>query len=376
MTDCNTPLPLTFKSQKPIFADFSGGDLSSDGGLLLARQADEVLGLCERFSNCIDDPRLQEQVNHPQTELLRQRVLQIVAGYEDVNDANSLRKDPVLKSVCNRLPSDHNHLGSSSTLCRFENRVSRAEISKMRRAFIELFFEHFIEDTNRIVLDIDGYADPTHGQQEFSFYHGYYKHYMYHPVMINDATSGFPLALLLRAGNSHAGKGVKGLLRWLFWSIRKRFPGIAIVLRGDGGFSLPEIMNVCERSEVTYVLGFSRNQVLVRKNADYMERARVVHCLTQAKVRDFNDVYYQAGSWSAPRRVIMKSEWLEQGPNQRFIVTNAVEDAQSLYDDFYVMRGEESENRIKEFKLDMYGDRLSCTKFIANCFTKWLLSCY
>lgn len=368
MTDCNTPLPTTFKSQKPIFANFSGGDLSSDGGLLLARQADESLSLCEIISSCIDDPRLQSQVKHPQIELLRQRVLQIVAGYEDVSDANSLRKDPVFKTVCNRLPGDDKHLGSSSTLCRLENRLSKGELSKMRSAFLDLFFAAFMESRKRIVLDIDGYADPTHGQQELTFFNGFYRHYMYHPVMINDAASGFPLVLLLRAGNSHAGKGVKGLLRWLFWRIRKQFPDIEIVLRGDGGFSLPEIIDVCERSQVTYVLGFAQNRVLLRKNEDFMEQARVLHCLTGSKVRYFNDVYYKARTWSVPRRIVMKSEWLEQGPNQRFVVTNSSEDAQGLYDDFYVMRGEESENRIKEFKLDMYGDRLSCSQFTANQF--------
>ena len=191
MTECTTPAPLEFKSPKRVCADFSGGDLSSDGGLLLVRQADESLNLSALIASCIEDPRDQDLITHPLEELIRQRVLQIVAGYEDVNDANSLRTDPVLKTVCGRDPGEDQALGSASTLSRLENWTTKKDVSRIKSGFVDLFLSQ-LDDPQEVVLDIDGYADPTHGQQEFSFYHGYYKHHMYHPILINDAATGFP----------------------------------------------------------------------------------------------------------------------------------------------------------------------------------------
>lgn len=372
MTECSKKISFVFGKNRKIEADFSGGDLSSDGGLLLLRELDEVLGLLGKFSDCIEDPRDLSKIEHEQVELLRQRVFQICAGYEDVNDSDSLRKDPILKAACKESPGTEQDLGSQPTISRLENRVKKQDISRIRQLFVELFLESFQEDPREIVLDIDGFDDPTHGEQQLSFYHGYYRQHMYHPVMINHASSGFPLLLQLRAGNSHAGKGIKALLRWLFWRIKKAFPEVSLTLRGDGGFSLPEVIEVCERSHVYYVLGYSRNAVLERKNANQMELARLEFLRTGNKARLFDDVYYRAGSWEAPRRIIMKAEYLEQGPNQRFVVTNRCDSPEELYDGFYVQRAEDSENRIKELKLDMKADRLSCHAFIANQFRLYL----
>lgn len=372
MTDCIKPLSFVFSKKRRLEADFSGGNLSSDGGLLLLRQLDERLGFFEQFSSCLEDPRDPKRINHEQVELIRQRVLQICAGYEDANDSDVLRTDPIFKVACNQLPESGKALGSQPTITRLENRVTKEELSKIRRLFVELFVSSFKKAPQEIVLDIDGYDDPTHGNQQLSFYHGYYRQHMYHPVMVNHAGSGFPVVLQLRAGNSHAGKGVKGLLRWLFWRLRRAFPDVVITLRGDGGFSLPEIIKVCEQSNAYYVLGFSRNAVLERKNADLLEQARLQFMSTGEKARLFDDVYYQAGTWDAPRRILMKAEYLEQGLNQRFVVTNRFEPAQELYDEFYVQRAEDSENRIKELKLDLKADRLSCHAFIANQFRLYL----
>lgn len=376
MTECSPDnsekFGFVFYQNRRLEADFTGGDLSSNGGVLLLRELDERLGLFEKFSSCISDPRDQSRIDHEQVELIRQRVLQICAGYEDANDSDFLRTDPILKAACNKLPKSGKDLGSQPTITRLENRITKQDISAIRKFFVELFISSFKKAPKEIVLDIDGYDDPTHGSQQLSFYHGYYRQHMYHPVMINHAGSGFPIALQLRAGNSHAGKGVKGLLRWLFWRLKLAFPGVVITLRGDGGFSLPEIIDICERSNLYYVLGYSRNAVLERKNADLLEQARIQFLSTGKKARLFDDVYYQAGSWDAPRRMLMKAECLEQGPNQRFVVTNRFEPAQVLYDDFYVQRAEDSENRIKELKLDLKADRLSCHAFIANQFRLYL----
>jgi hypothetical protein len=191
---------------------------------------------------------------------------------------------------------------------------------------------------------------------------------MYFPVLINEASSGFPLVLQLRAGNSHPGKGVAGILRWLFWRLKRAWPGVSITLRGDAGFSLPEILEVCERSDVLYALGFSANAVLSRKIANLLEQSRVMHCLTGEKSRLFDDVYYAAGSWKEPRRIVMKAEWLPKGPTPRFVVTNRELPPQELYDTFYVQRGANSEHPIKELKLGLRADRLSCSRFLANQF--------
>ena len=181
-------------------------------------------------------------------------------------------------------------------------------------------------------MDIDGWDDPTYGNQQLSFFHGYYGHYMYYPVLINEAKSGYPLVLQLRAGNSDPGKGVAGILRWLFWRLQKAWPKVKIILRGDGGFSLPEIMRLCERSQVEYVFGFNSNAVLKRKINYLLDQARLQYIRTGEKVRLFDDVYYAAKSWDEPRRIIMKAEWLEKGPNPRFVVTNMNSEAQRLYD--------------------------------------------
>jgi hypothetical protein len=371
MTDCIRKLSFPHYKKRRLEADFSGGDLSSDGGFALLGQIESHTQLVSGLSDHMQDPRSPDKIQHSQVELLSQRIFQICSGYEDGNDSTFLRHDPMLKLACQRLPSD-NALGSQSTFSRLENRVTLKDISSMRRLFVDRFIASFAVAPKEIVLDIDGFDVPTHGQQEFTFYHGYYHHYVYYPVMINDAHTGYPLVLQLRAGNSHAGKGVASLLRWLFWRLRKAFPSTSITLRGDGGFSLPEIITLCERSTVTYIFGYSGNSVLKRKSENLTEQARLLHCQTGNKVRLFDDVYYKAGSWPYPRRIIMKAEWLEKGSNNRFIVTNCEGDPQALYDRCYVLRGECSENRIKELKLDMKTTRLSCTQFISNQFRLFL----
>ncbi|MEM1281719.1 MAG: IS1380 family transposase, partial [Cyanobacteria bacterium P01_H01_bin.152] len=219
-----------------------------------------------------------------------------------------------------------------------------------------------------IWLDIDGWDAPTHGEQQLSFFHGYYGQSMYFPVLINEARSGYPLVLQLRAGNSHSGKGVAGLLRWLFWRLKRAWPEVKLYFRADAGFALPEILRVCERSAVGYVIGFASNAVVKRKIEARLEQARIVTCLTGAKARLFDDVYYQAGSWAAPRRLVMKAEWLLKGPNPRFVITNLHHPPQVLYDQLYVQRGADSEHRIKELKLGIQATRLSCQSFVANQF--------
>lgn len=372
MTECNRIFSISHVSGKKISLDFSGGDLSSDGGVLLLKEVENQYKYLSHFSSQISDPREQSKISHSQTQLLTQRVFQICAGYEDVNDSNELRHDSIFQIACNILPKAKKVLASQPTLTRLENRVSDSDIKRLRQFFINEYISSFSSHPERIVLDIDGFADKTHGSQQLSLFHGFYKHKIYHPFFITDAPSGFPVVLQLRAGNVHSGKQVKGLLRWLFWRLKQAFPKTQIVLRGDGGFSLPEVIKVCERSSVEFCFGFSRNPVLERKNQYLMDCARVKFYCTGQKARLFDDVYYMAGSWKEPRRIIMKAECMPEGQNQRFVVTNMTQEAQKVYDDFYVQRAEDSENRIKELKLDIKADRLSCHQFRANQFRLYL----
>ena len=348
---------------------FSDLELSADAGILLARQAEAQVQVCAGIAACIDEWRDPNKITHSLHQLVSQRVYQLVGGYEDANDSNQLRHDPIYKIACGRLPlAEQEHLASQPTMTRLENHISQREVSRMRSRLLEGFIQSYKVAPAEIVLDIDGWDDPTHGEQQLSCFHGYYGQHMYFPVLINEASSGYPLVLQLRAGNSHPGKGVAGLLRWLFWRLKRAFPGVRLILRADAGFSLPEILQVCERAEVGYAIGFTRNAVTARKMADLLERARLQFVQTQQKARLFDDVYYAAASWDAPRRLVMKAEWLPKGPNPRLVLTNLELPPQAVYDTFYVQRGSDSEHRIKELKLGLQADRLSCQTFIANQF--------
>jgi Transposase DDE domain group 1 len=369
MTDCHCDLAYDFETPRRLVVQFSELELSSDAGILLARQAEETVQVCRALAESIDEWRDPSKITHSLYQLVSQRVYQLVGGYEDANDSNQLRHDPIYKIACGRLPlAQQELLASQPTITRLENHISKAEIAQMRSRLVEGFIRRYQSVPKEIVLDIDGWDDPTHGEQQLSFFHGYYGQYMYFPVLINEASSGYPIVLQLRAGNSHAGKGVAGILRWLFWRLKRAFPGVKLILRADAGFALPEILRVCDRSEVGYAIGFTRNAVTDRKIANLLEQARLQYIRTGEKARLFDDVYYAAATWAYPRRLVMKAEWLPKGSNPRLVLTNLELPPQALYDSFYVKRGADSEQRIKELKLGIQADRLSCHSFIANQF--------
>jgi hypothetical protein len=366
-------LPFNFPSKKPLEVEFSALDLSSDAGLLLIKQAETNLQICQGITNCLEDKREQHKIRHSLSQLISQRIYQIVAGYEDAVDSNYLRHDPIFKIICGKTPIiGAELLASQPTISRLENQITTSEIKRIRRFYVDKFIESYQSKPTQIILDIDGWDALTYGEQQLSLFHGYYGHKIYFPCLINEAKSGYPLILQLRPGNSHSGKGIIGLLRWLFWRLKKAWANVEIILRGDGGFSLPEIINLCERQNVKYVFGFSSNQVLKRKIDYLLDQARLQYVRTKEKARLFGDVYYRAKSWAKPRRIVMKAEWLEKGGNPRFLVTNIEMSPQKLYDNFYVQRGATSEQRIKELKLGINADRLSCHQFMVNQFRLFL----
>lgn len=351
--------------------DFGGGEITSDAGLLLVRQSDNVLQLMTGIAGCITDQRDNRYTDHDLETLLRQRTYQVVAGYEDCNDANVVRKDPALKAACGRKLSDED-LGSQPTLSRLENAITRNDLYRIGQYFINLYIRRNRKrKPKRIILDLDGTDDPTYGDQQLTFFHGYYDQYMYHPLVIYDADTGEMITAVLRAGNRHASYGAVSILKRIIPKLKEAFPKAEIIIRGDAGFAVPDLYEYCESKRLKYVIGLIRNDVLERMIKDLLEKVHQQYEKTGQKQRMFSEGTYQAGTWEKERRVIMKAEWLPQGPNSRFVVTNLSHTPKELYE-FYTERGGTCEVRIDEFKNGLKADRLSCHRFVANQFRLFL----
>ena len=260
MTECSAQLALGFHPQLAVCVDFKGPEISSDGGVLLVRQVDDRLGgLTAGFASCLPDKRDPSRVLHDRHEQTRQRLYQIVQGYEDCNDADTLRHDPLLKTVCDRTPNDPVGLSSQPTLSRFENAPDALTLRRLTRWYEQSYVDALAETTAVVILDIDATADETHGQQELSFFHGFYDHHMYHPLMVYDGESGQLISAILRPGNTHASRGAIGLLRRIIRRIQRRLPEAAIVVRGDAGFAMPRLMEELETLGVDFLFGIAKN---------------------------------------------------------------------------------------------------------------------
>jgi hypothetical protein len=372
MTECITEqLIFSFFLKRQLTVDFEGGEITSDAGLLLIRQADNSLGLTEGLAGCVEDRRDSRYADHSMVELLRQRIYQVVAGYEDCNDANLLRRDPALKAACDRLLSDKD-LASQPTLSRLENSVTTRDLYRMAEGFVQLYIRRNKKrNPKRIILDLDGTDDPTYGDQQLTFFHGYYDQYMYHPLVIYDADTGELVTAVLRAGNRHASYGAVAVLKRIVPRLRASFPKTEIIIRGDAGFAIPALYKYCEQEGLKYVIGLIRNDVLERMIEEPLAMAKEKYQESGQKQRLFTEGKYQAQSWDIERRVIMKAEWLPQGPNSRFVVTNLSMGTQQVYE-FYTERGGTCEVRIDEFKNGLKADRLSCHRFLANQFRLFL----
>lgn len=357
-----------YRRGKSLTVNFKGGEISSDGGTLLLRQLDDELRLTEMIKGAIDDNRDPRYITHDMHSLLRQRLYQIAAGYEDCNDADELRSDPVLKVSCDRQLDEEEDLGSQPTLSRLEASVRWSELYRMSEIFPVLYVNrHRKEPPKKIIIDMDSTDDPTHGAQQLSMFNGFYDEHMYHPLLIFDGKEGDLLACVLRPGNVNSSPGSVAVLKRIVRRLRSEWPNVDIVFRADGGFAVPELYELCEREGLDYVIGFQGTSPLKLLNEKNLESARERYKETKMKVRTFDSTYYRASSWSKERRIIMKTEVSAEGENQRFVVTNLTGDAEEVYD-FYAMRGEVENQMIKELKLDTKADRLSCHRFSANQF--------
>jgi len=352
----------------PLVAAFDGGRLTSDGGLPWLAEADAALDLCATLARCIPDWR-RGPVIHSLETLVRQRVFQIACGYEDQDDADTLRTDPLLKLVCGRLPDSGVPLASQPTMSRLENHISRRTAERLAAALVELYLHHRSRHgpPGRILLDFDGTDDPAHGAQEGVAYHGYYDQHMYYPLLVFDGDTGLLITAVLRPGNAHASRFAVLVLRRLVRQLRQAWPEVAIELRADSGFAIPRLYTWCEANAVTYTIGLVPNPILKRLAAPLLAEAGAQSAAQGgAKVRLVGEAWYQAGSWPHAQRVVYKAETLEKGPNTRFVVTTRTAPPLAVYD-WYVDRGQ-SENYIKDYKNALAADRLSDHRFWANQF--------
>jgi hypothetical protein len=352
----------------PLVAAFDGGRLTSDGGLPWLAEADAALDLCATLARQIPEWRRRAVVHSLET-LVRQRIFQIACGYEDQNDADTLRIDPLLKLVCGRRPVSGLPLASQPTISRLENHISRHTAERLARALGELYLRQRgrAGPPARILLDFDGTDDPAHGQQEGVAYHGYYDQHMYHPLLVFDGDTGQLITAILRPGNVHASRFAVLVLRRIVRRLRAVWPDVVIELRADSGFAIPRLYTWCEATDVGYTIGLVPNPVLERLAAPLVAEAAAQSVVQDgAKVRLAGEAYYQAGSWSHPRRVVYKAEVLAKGPNTRFVLTTRTDPPLALYD-WYVDRGQ-AENWIKDYKNALLADRLSDHHFWANQF--------
>jgi Transposase DDE domain group 1 len=353
---------------KPVHVTFDGGRLTSDAGVLVLAEIECRLGLAERLARCIEDRRAPDRVRHGLAEMIRFRALMIAAGYADGNDCEALRTDPAFKLAVGRLPESGADLCSQPTMCRLENLPTATALKRMMAAMVELFCDSFAEVPRRIVLDIDDTEDRVHGQQQLSLFHAHYDSRCFLPIHIYEAGTGKPVAVILRPGKTPDGAEVALVLRHVVRAIRRHWPAVEILIRGDSHYSRPEALDWLERNRVGYVFGLGGNMVLLGKVRHLAEDAAVARLEDEAgKVRRYGAFRYAAKTWPVERQVIARVEASAKGSDTRFVVTNLKGTPRWLYEEVYCARGQ-AENLIKAHKLHLASDRTSCTKATANQF--------
>jgi hypothetical protein len=374
MTECNSePIPFSSFGRRGVLADFAGGSITSDAGALLLREVDRRLGLIDRLDAVIPDPRNQALITHQQKTMLRQRIFAIAMGYEDGNDHQSLRDDPLMQLITERGIDPGQPLASPPTLCRLENRVTRRTLAEVAKVLVETFIASHSSAPEELVLDFDATDDPVHGHQVNRFFHGYYDQYCFLPLYV--FCGHHLLVSYLRPANIDAATHSWAILGLLVRRFRQVWPGVKIVFRADSGFCRWKMLRWCERHDVGYIVGLAKNKRLEPLAQQAMDRA--AELFDQAgdgrPQRVFTEFLYAAGTWDKQRRVIAKAEYLggdghnDPKENHRFIVTNLQGDGQLLYEQLYCKRGD-AENRIKEQQLGLFADRTSCHEFVANQF--------
>ncbi len=360
MTLCTTKtIEFSRCKRRKIQANFDGGEITSDAGVMLLNQADKILKLTSRIASTANDPRHPKKITHSIQDMLRQRIYGLALGYEDLNDHNTLRKDTAMQTSVGK----DKYLASSPTLCRFENFADRQMCWDMSTVLVDVFIESFKKPPKELILDFDATDDSVHGKQLGRFYHGYYKGYCFLPLYV--FCGKHLLAGYLRPSNIDAAYGAWSILKLLSNRFREVWPDVKLIFRADSGFCRHLMMDWCDKNNIKYIIGIARNPRLESMSRHLMETAIAQFEDTGKKQRVFGDLAYAADTWKYTRRVIAKAEYSARGKNPRFIVTSLSGESRLLYEKHYCARGE-AENRIKAQQLDLFADRTSCMNWVPN----------
>ena len=362
------PLSLPAVCRKKVSVSFDGGSLSSDGGVLVLRDVERRLGLAERLAGCIVDRRDPSRIDHKLIEMLRWRMFLIAAGYEDADDCDSLRADPVFKMAVGRLPETGAALCSQPTMSRLENAPSKLEIARMMATMVDLFCASWDRPPKAITLDIDDTLDRVHGHQQLSLFNAHYDERCFLPIHIYEAGSGKPVAVILRAGKTPGGAEVCAIIKHITRHLRRHWPTTRICWRGDSHYARPEAMEWCEENRIDYIFGLAGNDVLGEQIRDVADDLCVRRAEAgEEKRRTWMAFDYAAKSWAKPRRVVARLEATARGFDARYIVTTLKGSPERLYETDYCARGQ-AENFIKLHKIQLASDRTSCRSPRANQF--------
>jgi len=364
--DTLLPFDLPAVCRKKVTACFDGGLLSSDGGLLLLRDAERRLGLADRLAGCLRDARDPDRVGHTLAEMLRFRMLAIACGYEDADDCDSLRRDPLFKLAVGRMPESGQALCSQPTMSRLENTPSRTQAARMTAALVDTFCRSFPNPPKAVTLDIDDTCDAVHGHQQLSLFNAHYDTRCFLPIHVYHVESGKPVAVLPRPGRTPSGAEVRSVLRHLVGRIRRHWPATRITMRGDSHYGRPEAMAWCEANDVDYLFGLAGNRRLHALAEAVADDLKVRRAEAGAEtMRAFADLDYAAKSWTRARRVVVRMEATTRGFDARYVVTSLSGEAQYLYETVYCIRGQ-AENLIKMHKVQLASGRTSCQSPVAN----------
>ena len=368
MTDI-TILPFSFPAvaRKIVTADFDGGRLTSDGGVMLLAMAERRLGITQRLARCFPDDRDPARIAHTLADMIRARVFAIACGYEDANDLEYLRKDPAFKLACGRLPDSGVDLCSQPTLSRLENAPSLKDAIRLTYALVDQWMASYEREPASVILDIDDTCDVAHGHQQLSLFNAHYDERCFLPIHVYDTERSRPVAFVLRPGKTPGGVEVRAHLRRLVRHIRKRWTKTRITFRGDGHYARPEAMQWCEDNGVDYVFGLPGSKTLLKKVDEAADAVRTERAaLGEDVVRDYTQTRHAAKSWSRERRAVARIEATALGLDIRFVVTNLEHGSPEwIYDSLYCARGQ-MENLIKLHKTQLASDRTSCRSAIAN----------
>lgn len=354
-------IAFTPLSGRRVEAEFSGAEVTSNGGVQLLAEADRLLGLTLDAAGCLRDDRRRKSVVHAPLSIIRQRLYALCLGHGDLNDHDRLRWDTALQAAVGRNAS----LASASTLCRFERKSGPEEATALHEALFEQFVRAHEVPPERVILDFDNTDIPLHGEQEGRHWHGHYRGYCYLPLYV--FSGRHLLAAVLQRSSRDGASRAGAVLKLLVRALRREWPGVEVVLRGDCGFCRRRIMRWCEKAGVKYVLGLPSNSRVAKLAEPVVGASAALHRLEGTKQRLFDDFDYAALSWPKERRVVVKAEHMARGANTRYVVTNldVGDDPQALYEGMYCERGD-MENRIKDQQMDLFAARASSTDFWAN----------